>query len=79
MAESSENGGPDVAGESGADTDKGVEVFVEARRPVGGGRWVVLADDTVWFEPDEGERRPALIPASTLRNGPTWKRLPSSD
>jgi hypothetical protein len=74
MTETSPNDDPDTA--SGSDE---VEVFVETARPDSGDRWLVYADDTVLFEPDQGARRPALISANTLRTSTTWKRVSAPD
>ena len=68
MTETSPNDTPNTGSDE-------AEVFVEAARPEGGGRWLVHADDTVLFEPHQGPRRPALIPANTLRTSATWKRV----
>ena len=55
-----------------------VETYVEARdRPVAGGRWEVLADDSVRYVRPSGQIvHPAVIPASTLRTSLSWRRVP---
>jgi hypothetical protein len=55
----------------------GARVFVEAGRPIAGGRWYCLADNTVVYERPSGERvYPALVAAATLANSPTWTEIP---
>ncbi len=53
------------------------EVYREAADPpIAGGRWEVLADDTVRYVRPAGEIvRPAVVSASTLRSSPTWRRV----
>jgi hypothetical protein len=53
-----------------------VDVFVEAAAsPVAGGRWEILADETVRYIRPNGEVvKPAVVTASTLRDSPTWRR-----
>ena len=56
----------------------GATIYVVAERPsLGGGRWYVLPDDTTYYQPDEGELRPSLIAAHTLRDRPTWDEVPA--
>jgi hypothetical protein len=59
----------------------GAEIYVEASdRPIAGGRWYVLPDDTVAYQPPDGPLRPASTPAATLRSDTTgWKRLPAEE
>ena len=53
------------------------EIYVVADRPeIAQGRWHIKPDDTVFFERDTGEVKPAMIPAHTLRGRPTWTKLP---
>ena len=53
------------------------EVYREAADPpIAGGRWEVLADDTVRYVRPAGEIvRPAVVSASMLRSSPTWRRV----
>lgn len=55
-----------------------VRVYVGASEsPITGGRWEVLADDTVrYVRPNGRIEQPAIVSASTLRTSPTWHRLP---
>jgi hypothetical protein len=54
----------------------GATVYEVADRPaIGGGRWYVLPDDTTYFHPADGDLRPSLITAHTLRERPTWTEI----
>lgn len=54
-----------------------VRAYVETRRPERGDRWLVRADESVVYQPaGGGERRTALIPASTLAASETWTEAP---
>lgn len=55
----------------------GARVFVEAGRPIAGGRWYCMSDNTVVYERPSGERvYPAIVAAATLANSPTWTEIP---
>src|SRR4051812_38712433 len=51
-----------------------IETYVEAHdRPIAGGRWEVLADDSVRYVRQSGQVvHPAVVPVSTLRDSPSW-------
>jgi hypothetical protein len=55
-----------------------VETYVEADdHPIAGGHWEILADDSVRYVRQSGQIvHPAVIPASTLRSSPSWRRVP---
>ena len=59
-----------------ADSGEIRAVYREAAdSPIAGGRWEVLADDTVQYVRPSGEIvRPAVVSAATLRDSPTWRR-----
>ena len=51
----------------------GAKTYVVAERPsLGAGRWYVLPDDATYYQPDDGDLRPSLIAAHTLRDRATW-------
>jgi hypothetical protein len=53
------------------------EVYREASdQPIAGGRWEILADDTVRYVRPSGEVSvPAMVSASTLRSSSSWHRV----
>ncbi|MFJ7216562.1 hypothetical protein [Amycolatopsis sp. NPDC098790] len=54
----------------------GATVYEAAEQPsIGGGRWYALPDDTTYFKPTDGQLRPSLIPAHTLRDRPAWSEV----
>lgn len=54
----------------------GARVFVEAGTPIAAGRWYRLPDDSVIYQRPSGERvYPAVVPAETLENSPTWSEV----
>lgn len=53
------------------------EIYVEAGRPIAGGRWHILPDDTVIHERPTGAFEPSIIAAHTLRSRPTWTPAPT--
>ncbi|WP_280310274.1 hypothetical protein [Nocardia abscessus] len=50
-----------------------VEVYVEgAGMPIAGGRWLVAADSTVYYERPTGVMVPSTVPIALLRHSPSW-------
>lgn len=55
----------------------GAEIYVETQDPpVAGGRWYVLAHDTVLYQrSDGGFNATAIVPAHTLRTNSSWRAI----
>jgi len=53
-----------------------VEVYEEDGRPIAGGRWEVLIDESVQYVRPSGQVvAPAVVSLDTLRSSPTWRRV----
>ena len=55
----------------------GAEIYIETQDPpIAGGRWYVLADNTVLYQRSDGEFNPtAIVAAQTLRTNSSWRSV----